>query len=96
MALQEWNQHGVKRMCRMLTVLQPPLSSLGGSAELSAKGDTSKASDRARAYFSLLMCTPEGLIRAAADQPTKFTLAEYSALLQVSIGLAYLPVYKQS
>lgn len=82
--LQEWNQHGVKRMSRMLTVLQPPLSSLGSSPETQLKGDASKPFDRARAYFGLLMCSPEALTRAAADHPAKFTLAEYTALLQVS------------
>ena len=47
------------------------------------KGEAGKPFDRARAYFGLLLCSPETLIRAAADQPGKFTLAEYSALLQV-------------
>lgn len=81
---QDWNEYGVKRMCRMLTVLQPPLSALGSSADTPAKSEASKPFEKARAYFGLLLCSPEALIRAAADQPAKFTLAEYSALLQVS------------
>jgi len=82
--LQEWSQHGVARMCRMLTVLQPGLTSLEGPA----KGDVTKHFDKARLYFSLLMYSPEGLQKAASDKPGRFTVAEYTALLQVSICLS--------
>lgn len=85
--LQDWNHHGVKRISRMLAVLQPPLSSVGRSSDMSAKSDANKPFDRARAYYGLLLCSPEALIRAAADQPTKFSLAEYTALLQVSLSM---------
>lgn len=78
--LQDWNQHGVARMCRMLTVLQPTLASLGGSTG----PDASKPFDKARLYFSLLMYSPEGLQKAVSDRPGRFTAAEYAALLQVS------------
>ncbi len=68
----------------MLTVLQPTLASLGGPA----KSDVSKHFDKARLYFSLLMYSPEGLQKAASDKPGRFTVAEYTALLQVSICLS--------
>ncbi len=65
----------------MLTVLQPTLASLGGPAN-------SEHFDKARLYFGLLMYSPEGLQKAASDKPGRFTVAEYTALLQVSICLA--------
>ena len=68
----------------MLTVLQPTLASLGGPAN----NDAAKHFDKARLYFSLLMYLPEGLQKAASDKPGRFTLAEYTALLQVSICLS--------
>ena len=77
--MQDWNQHGVARISRMLTVLQPTLTSLGGTA----RPEASKHFDKARLYFSLLMYSPEGLQKAASDKPGRFTTAEYSALLQV-------------
>ncbi|KAL0041965.1 hypothetical protein WJX79_010411 [Trebouxia sp. C0005] len=79
--VQEWSQHGVARMCRMLTVLQPTLASLGGPAN----NDAAKHFDKARLYFSLLMYLPEGLQKAASDKPGRFTLAEYTALLQANV-----------
>lgn len=66
-------------MCRMLTVLQPTLASVGGSV----KPDATKQFDKARLYFSLLMYSPEGLQKAVSDKPGRFTAAEYTALLQV-------------
>ena len=86
--MQEWSQHGVARMCRMLTVLQPTLASLGGPA----KNDVTKHFDKARLYFSLLMYSPEGLQKAASDKPGRFTVAEYTALLQVSIYLSQVDI----
>ena len=77
--MQDWNQHGVARMCHMLTVLQPSLASLEGSSS----SDAAKQFDKARLYFSLLLYSPEGLQRAITDKPGRFTLQEYTALLQV-------------
>ncbi len=68
----------------MLTVLQPTLASLGGPV----KSDVTKHFDKARLYFSLLMYSLEGLQKAASDKPGRFTVAEYTALLQVSICLS--------
>ncbi|DBA83817.1 TPA: hypothetical protein ACH3X1_006340 [Trebouxia sp. C0004] len=79
--IQEWSQHGVARMCRMLTVLQPTLASLGGPAQ----GDVTKHFDKTRLYFSLLMYSPEGLQKAASDKPGRFSVAEYTALLQANV-----------
>ena len=79
--MQEWSQHGVARMCRMLTVLQPTLASLGGPTKV----DATKHFDKARLYYSLLMYSPEGLQKAASDKPGRFTVTEYTALLQVSV-----------
>ena len=77
--VQEWNQHGVARICHMLTVLQPALASLTGVSS----SDAVRQFDKARLYFSLLMYSPEGLQRAIMDKPGRFTLSEYTALLQV-------------
>jgi len=68
----------------MLTVLQPTLASLGGPAN----SDVTKHFDKARLYFSLLMYSSEGLQKAASYKPGRFTVAEYTALLQVSICLS--------
>lgn len=87
--MQEWNQHGVARICHMLTVLQPALASLEGASS----SDAARQFEKARLYFSLLMYTPEGLQRAIMDKPGRFTLSEYSALLQV--GLAHVGTHIQ-
>ena len=81
MLWQDWNQHGVARMCHVLTILQPALASLEGSSS----GDAAKQFDKARLYFSLLMYSAEGLQRAIADKAGRFTPAEYTALLQVRL-----------
>ena len=73
----------------MLTVLQPALASLEGASS----SDAARQFDKARLYFSLLMYTPEGLQRAIMDKPGRFTLAEYSALLQV--GLEHVGTHMQ-
>ena len=67
-------------MCYMLTLLQPTLASLEGASSSQA----AKHIERARLYFSLLMYSPEGLQRAIMDKPGRFTLSEYTALLQVN------------
>ena len=72
----------------MLTVLQPTLASLGGPV----KGDATKHFDKARLYFSLLMYSPEGLQKAASDKPGRFTVAEYTALMQVSTCLSQVNI----
>ena len=75
-------------MCRMLTVLQPTLASLGGTI----KPDATKQFDKARLYFSLLMYSPEGLQKAVSDKPGRFTAAELTALLQVSSFVSHIKV----
>ena len=79
--VQEWNQLGVARMCHMLTVLQPAVASLAGASS----SDAGRQFDKARLYFSLLMYSPDGLQRAIMDKPGRFTLSEYTALLQVRL-----------
>ena len=68
-------------MCHMLTVLQPALASLEGASS----SEAAKQFDKARLYFSLLMYSPEGLQRAMMDKPGRFSLSEYTALLQVGV-----------
>ena len=79
--IQEWNQHGVARICHMLTVLQPALASLEGASS----SDAARQFDKARLYFSLLIYSPEGLQRAIMDKPGRFAMSEYTALLQVRL-----------
>ncbi|KAL3138889.1 hypothetical protein ABBQ32_005714 [Trebouxia sp. C0010 RCD-2024] len=76
--IQDWNQHGVARMCYMLTLLRPTLATLEGASSNKA----AKHFEKARLYFSLLMYSAEGLQRAIMDKPGRFTLSEYTALLQ--------------
>ena len=95
--VQEWNQHGVARVCHMLTILQPALASLAGASSSNAD----RQFDKARLYFSLLMYSPEGLQRAVMDKPGRFTLSEYTALLQVRLACVATqnkagPVYSSS
>ena len=82
LCVQEWSQHGVARICHILTVLQPALASLVGASS----SDAGRQFDKARLYFSLLMYSPEGLQRAIMDKPGRFTLSEYTALVQVSLA----------
>eukprot|EP00891_Asterochloris_glomerata_P001516 jgi/Astpho2/1516/Aster-x0064 len=94
--VQELNQHGVARMCRMLAVLQPALSALGASGGF--RPEAARSFDKrpqlgfsqqhqillqARSYFNLLMLSPQALIRAAAERPGRYTPTEWAALLQV-------------
>lgn len=79
---QEINQHGVARMCRLLAVLQPGLSSLGAAGG-AFRPEAARAFEKARAYYGLLTLPPEALLKAAADRPDRFTAPEYLALLQV-------------
>ena len=76
------NQHGIARMCRLLAVVQPALSSLG-AAGAAFRPESARAFEKARAYYSLLTLPADGLIKAAAEKPKRFTSAEYMALLQV-------------
>jgi hypothetical protein len=98
--VQAINQHGVARMCRLLAVLQPALSSLGATGG-AFRPESARAFEKARAYYSLLTLPADAVLKAALDRPTRFTSAEYLALLQVSIrtdlcmicnaGLQFLP-----
>ncbi|KAK9837523.1 hypothetical protein WJX81_008555 [Elliptochloris bilobata] len=80
--LQELNQHGVTRMCRLLAVLQPSLSALGAPGG-AFRPEAARAFDKARAYYGLLALPAAGLLRVAAERPGRFFPAEYQALLQV-------------
>lgn len=80
---QTINQHGVARMCRLLAVLQPALSSLGAAGG-AFRPESARAFEKARAYYGLLTVPTDALLRAAAERPTRFTPSEYLALLQVS------------
>ena len=80
--VQSMNQHGIARMCRLLAVVQPALSSLG-AAGAAFRPESARAFEKARAYYGLLMLPADGLIKAAAEKPKRFTSAEYMALLQV-------------
>ena len=82
--VQSMNQHGIARMCRLLAVVQPALSSLG-AAGAAFRPESARAFEKARAYYSLLTLPADGLIKAAAEKPKRFTSAEYMALLQVFI-----------
>lgn len=82
--VQSMNQHGIARMCRLLAVVQPALSSLG-AAGAAFRPESARAFEKARAYYSLLTLPADGLIKAAAEKPKRFTSAEYMALLQVCI-----------
>ncbi|CAL5223744.1 g6305 [Coccomyxa viridis] len=80
--IESMNQHGIARMCRLLAVVQPALSSLG-AAGAAFRPESARAFEKARAYYSLLTLPADGLIKAAAEKPKRFTSAEYMALLQV-------------
>lgn len=79
--MQEINKHGVARVGHMLSVLQPALAALVATGGCGV--DATKHFDRARAYYTLLTCLPEKVIAAAAEQPSKYKPAEWTALLQV-------------
>jgi hypothetical protein len=79
--LQEINQHGVARMCRLLAVLQPVLASLGAAGG-AFRPEAARAFEKARAYYGLLTVSVDTLLKAASDRPGRFTPAEYLALLQ--------------
>ena len=87
--VQSMNQHGIARMCRLLAVVQPALSSLG-AAGAAFRPESARAFEKARAYYGLLMLPADGLIKAAAEKPKRFTSAEYMALLQVCTHPPYL------
>ena len=80
--MQSVNAGGVSRMSQALAGLQPALSSLGAKNR-DVHPDTSHVFDHARAYYTLLTTSTDGLLRAAAERPTRFTPAEYMALLHV-------------
>ena len=82
--MQSMNQHGIARMCRLLAVVQPALSSLG-AAGAAFRPESARAFEKARAYYSLLTLPPDALIKAAAEKPKRFTPSEYMALLQVLV-----------
>ena len=84
MLVQSMNQHGIARMCRLLAVVQPALSSLG-AAGAAFRPESARAFEKARAYYSLLTLPPDALIKAAAEKPKRFTPSEYMALLQVLV-----------
>ncbi|KAK9815816.1 hypothetical protein WJX72_010122 [[Myrmecia] bisecta] len=81
--LREMNQHGVARMCRMLAVLQPALSALGATGGF-FRPEASRQFEKARTYYGLVTYKADDLLKAAAEKPTRFTAAEYTALLQVN------------
>ena len=78
---QSMNQHGIARMCRLLAVVQPALSSLGAAGG-AFRPESARAFEKARAYYSLLTLSPDALIKLAAEKPKRFTPAEYMSLLQ--------------
>ena len=82
--VQSMNQHGIARMCRLLAVVQPALSSLG-AAGAAFRPESARAFEKARAYYSLMTLPPDALIKAAAEKPKRFTPSEYMALLQVFV-----------
>jgi hypothetical protein len=84
LCVQGINQHGVARMCRLLAVLQPALSSLSAAGG-AFRPESARAFEKARAYYGLLTVPADALLRAAAERPTRFTAAEYTAMLQVSL-----------
>ena len=82
MPVQSLNQAGLARVCRMLAVLQPFLAALGAAGGL-FRPEAARQLERARAYYAHLTYSPSALTAVAAARPTRFTLAEYTALLQV-------------
>lgn len=89
------NQYGVSRMCRLLAVLQPALSSLG-TAGGAFRPESARAFEKARAYYGLLTVPTDALLRAAAERPTRFTATEYTAMLQVNLTRDRAPCFWQS
>lgn len=86
--LQAMNQAGLARMCRMLAVLQPFLAGLGATMSL-FRPEAARHLEKARAYYAHLTYAPQALIAAALSKPTRFTVKEYLALLEVSFVQSY-------
>ena len=66
----------------MLAVLQPFLAGLGATMSL-FRPEAARHLEKARAYYAHMTYSPAALITAAATRPTRFTLKEYLALLEV-------------
>ena len=80
--MQELNKAGVAKMSRILAVLQPFLVSLGAEGGM-YRPEITKHLEKARNYYAHLTYTPSLLVTAAAAKPSKFTLQEWMALVEV-------------
>ena len=92
--LKAVNHVGVSRMQRMLASLQPALAGVGGGGSAagapgSSAGSSRQAStkqfERAKQYYQLLTYSAEGVVQTAVDKPTRWSGAEYLALLAVDV-----------
>lgn len=79
--VKEINSAGVERMVRMLSVLQPALSSFLAPTV----GGTFRLFDHVRAYYSMLNLSMEDLLAYLGERPGRFSYADWKALVEVHV-----------
>lgn len=91
--IPEMNALGAERLIRNLAVMQGPLTALtttesagddlGGASKPSV--ECQRAFERATGYYTLITLPAEEVARLAADKPLRYSVAEWEALLSVSV-----------
>ncbi|GMH35477.1 hypothetical protein BSKO_03345 [Bryopsis sp. KO-2023] len=79
--VKEINSAGVERMNRVLSVLQPALSSFLSPVV----GGSFRAFDHVRAYYSMLNLSVEDLLAYVGERGGRFSPIEWKALLEVHV-----------
>jgi hypothetical protein len=87
------NELGAERLIRTLTLMQGPLSALGGGAidsgagggGLASAAGCARAYERAKGYYTLITLPAHEVVRLAVDRPARYTPAEWGALLSVRV-----------
>lgn len=77
----EINQTGIDRVHRILAVLKPAVMSLLGKTNT----ERQKLFDHAQSYYALLALNPYDLIDTVRHRPSKFTVRELKAILEVYV-----------
>lgn len=79
--VKEINSAGVERMVRLMSVLQPALSSFLAPTV----GGTFRMFDHVRAYYSMLNLTMDDLLAYVGERPGRFSYTEWKALVEVHV-----------